>query len=244
MSNKKREEEMKEYRNDKGQLHRLDGPAIEWDNEYKAWHLNGLRHRIDGPAIQWRNGSKEWWVNGELHRLDGPAVERADGYKAWYKNGKLHREDGPAIEYPNGNKEWYKNGERHRLDGPALIYDGDKVWYVNDLKHRLDGPAIEYDDGTIEYFINGKIFPYEEFQKYTSFHNQNYSINQANIIYIRLEENLGLRISLYTELFIDGTYKIIQDKTLDQLVKGIDKDNPIINPLHDYILENLTSLNV
>ena len=53
-----------EYRNAEGQLHREDGPAIEWENGYKAWYLNGLRHREDGPSIEWANGYKKWHLYG------------------------------------------------------------------------------------------------------------------------------------------------------------------------------------
>ena len=49
-----------------GELHREDGPAIEWANGYKAWFLNGERHRVDGPAIVYADGGKEWWLNGIL----------------------------------------------------------------------------------------------------------------------------------------------------------------------------------
>ena len=55
----------KYWRNKKWQYHRLDGPAIEYANGYKAWLLNGLLHRIDGPSREWASGYKEWWVNGE-----------------------------------------------------------------------------------------------------------------------------------------------------------------------------------
>jgi hypothetical protein len=75
----------------------------------KRWYINGNLHREDGPAIEYVDGNKSWWLNGKLHREDGPAVERAYGYKAWYLNDELHREDGPAIEYANGTKEWYLN---------------------------------------------------------------------------------------------------------------------------------------
>src|SRR4051812_48062536 len=57
---------------------------------YKRWiNEKDQLHRIDGPAIEYKNGSKEWHVNGELHRLDGPAVESITGYKSWYVNGNL-----------------------------------------------------------------------------------------------------------------------------------------------------------
>ncbi len=45
-------------------------------------------HRLDGPAVEWANGYKEWWVKGKLHRLDGPAVEGTNGYKSWWVKGK------------------------------------------------------------------------------------------------------------------------------------------------------------
>ena len=50
-------------------------------------------HREDGPAIEYADGSKSWWINGKHHREDGPAIEREDGYKAWYINGKRMSEE-------------------------------------------------------------------------------------------------------------------------------------------------------
>ena len=50
-----------------GKLHRLDGPAVEYPDGYKAWYLNGERHREDGPAIEGCDGSKEWWLNGKQY---------------------------------------------------------------------------------------------------------------------------------------------------------------------------------
>jgi hypothetical protein len=75
----------------------------------KSWYLNDELHRIDGPAVEYSSGTKYWHLNNKLHREDGPAVECANGTKGWYLNGKLHREDGPAVEYHNGHKEWHLN---------------------------------------------------------------------------------------------------------------------------------------
>ena len=75
-----------------------------------TWCLDGQLHREDGPAVEYADGAKAWYLNGQLHRTDGPAVEHADGGKTWYKNDQLHREDGPAIERANGAKWWYING--------------------------------------------------------------------------------------------------------------------------------------
>ena len=73
--------------------------------------LNGQLHRTDGPAIEYANGDKYWYINGQRHRDNGPAVEYAHGTKCWYINGKCHRENGPAIEFANGYKSWYINGK-------------------------------------------------------------------------------------------------------------------------------------
>ena len=70
------------------QLHRVDGPAVEYANGSKYWYLNGKRHRVDGPAIEWANGYKYWYLNGECHRVDGPAIEHNNGDKYWYLNDK------------------------------------------------------------------------------------------------------------------------------------------------------------
>jgi hypothetical protein len=77
----------------------------------KYWYLPDELHREDGPAIEYANSDKEWYLHGELHRENGPAVEYAYGHKEWLLHGKLHREDGPAVEYPDGTKLWWYHGE-------------------------------------------------------------------------------------------------------------------------------------
>ncbi len=81
-----------EYRNGKGQLHKEDGPAVEFSNGSKAWYLNGKRHREDGPAIEYYYGYKAWYLNDKHHREDGPAIEYSDGTKKWYLNEKSYTE--------------------------------------------------------------------------------------------------------------------------------------------------------
>lgn len=83
---------------------------IIWKNK------KGLLHRIDGPAIEGSDGNKYWYRNGKLHRLDGPAIDynknKNCSYKicdSWYKNGKLHRIGGKADGF-----NWYKNGKKYR----------------------------------------------------------------------------------------------------------------------------------
>jgi hypothetical protein len=98
----------------------------------KFWYNdNGQLHRDDGPAVEYANGSRLWYINGKVHRKDGPAQENSE-VNRWYINGKLHREDGPAIIFFNGNKFWCINGEKHRLDGPAIkMSDNTEYWYIN-----------------------------------------------------------------------------------------------------------------
>ena len=53
------------YYNSAGQMHRDDGPAVEYADGTKGWYQNGLLHRTDGPAIEWAHGINEWWLNGK-----------------------------------------------------------------------------------------------------------------------------------------------------------------------------------
>jgi hypothetical protein len=113
----------------------MSTPTIDKDGN--KWYRNehGQLHRTDGPAVDLVDGGKAWYVNGQLHCTDGPAVDWADGYKAWFVNGQRHRPDGPAVEWSNGDKEWYLNGRLHRTDGPAWEgANGDKEWWVNDQR--------------------------------------------------------------------------------------------------------------
>ena len=129
----------------------LDDFTTKWYNSKDELH------RVGGPAIEWDDGEKNWYKEGKYHRVDGPAIENANGSKFWYKEGKYHREDGPAIEYDDGEKHWYKEGKLHREDGHASEYaNGTKLWYKEDKLHRIDGPAVEHPDGDKEYYYLGE----------------------------------------------------------------------------------------
>ena len=53
--------------------------------EAKIWkNVGGELHREDGPAVEYADGTKHWYVDGKRHREDGPAVEYANGDKYWY----------------------------------------------------------------------------------------------------------------------------------------------------------------
>ena len=55
-----------------------------YKNGNKYWYQNGELHREDGPAMEYANGDKYWYKEGKYHRIDGPAVELANGDKYWY----------------------------------------------------------------------------------------------------------------------------------------------------------------
>ena len=127
-----------EYRNEFGELHREDGPALH------------------NP----KTGAAEYRINGQLHSLNDEPATLFQGGKFWYKHGQLHRdEDKPAVEYPSGYKEWHKNGKSHRdEDKPAVVYpSGTKMWYKQGKLHRdNDKPAKIESDGSKSYWKNGK----------------------------------------------------------------------------------------
>lgn len=53
----------------------------KYDNRIEYFNIWQQLHRTDGPAIEWLNGSKEWYYKGQRHRSDGPAIELFDGTK-------------------------------------------------------------------------------------------------------------------------------------------------------------------
>lgn len=52
-------------------LHRNNGPAIEYKDGTKKWFQYGLKHREDGPAVTYKRiindyfMSDEWWYKGK-----------------------------------------------------------------------------------------------------------------------------------------------------------------------------------
>jgi hypothetical protein len=80
------------YYNHANQLHREDGPAIEYSDGAKCWYRNGKLHREDGPAVIYHNGTRKWLLNGIPHRTDGPAVE-SGSYCEWHIWGTRYTEE-------------------------------------------------------------------------------------------------------------------------------------------------------
>ena len=79
--------------------------TIKWYNKHNQLH------REDGPAVEWFNGGKSWYINGKRHREDGPAIESTYGGKAWFLNGKQLTEE----EFNSKNKPCI--GKKVVIDG-------------------------------------------------------------------------------------------------------------------------------
>ena len=53
-------------------------PVMEVDEfGNKTWFLNGNLHREDGPAIEWSDGTKCWYLNDEFIVGTSPDIEKA-----------------------------------------------------------------------------------------------------------------------------------------------------------------------
>jgi len=59
-----------------------------YNNRTEWYNMEGQLHREDGPAVEYANGDKYYYINGKYHREDGPAMEWRNGYKCYYINGK------------------------------------------------------------------------------------------------------------------------------------------------------------
>ena len=53
-----------QYLNERGELHRIYGPAVIYPNGYEFWFQNGRLHRLDGPAVIHINGFRFWFIDG------------------------------------------------------------------------------------------------------------------------------------------------------------------------------------
>ena len=74
------------------------------------YYVNGNIHREDGPAIEYINGTKVWRINNKLHRLDGPAIEWHTGDKSYYIEDKSYtKEEFDKVAY------FIKNGLQNYL---------------------------------------------------------------------------------------------------------------------------------
>jgi len=90
----------------------MNKPQIDRNGTKRWFNQKDQLHREDGPAVEYADGTKRWFQQGKFHRDDGPSIEYNNGDKFWYQHDQLHREDGPAVEYTNGYQEWWIKGEQ------------------------------------------------------------------------------------------------------------------------------------
>lgn len=84
------------------------------DEGTRRWYnQEGNIHREDGPAVEWTDGSNWWYINGNVHREDGPAIEDVNGEKIWYINGQELTEE----EFNNRNNKELTVNEIEQLLG-------------------------------------------------------------------------------------------------------------------------------
>jgi len=81
----------KRYYNDKEQLHRLDGPAVEFKDGTKYWYINGNNHRNIDPSNQWQYRIKYWCFKDKAHRIGGPC---SSAFSWWFIHGKEYSKEG------------------------------------------------------------------------------------------------------------------------------------------------------
>lgn len=89
----------------------------EHQNHFTWYNSQGKFHRLDGPAVE-REQQEYWYYRGNLHREGGPAAKDMH-QEQWLIHGNLHRIGGPAIIDEYTGEQWYQDGLRHRPDGPA-----------------------------------------------------------------------------------------------------------------------------
>ena len=185
------------WRNKDGKLHRDNNlPAMIFKDRNKLFYKNGELHRLNGPAIEYIDGTKKYWIEGvqltedefkdsmdweqfkepieyDLHgnlipKMEEPEeevlYETDDSGNITYRNemGQLHREDGSASISINGSKAYYLKGkplvENEYYKIPRIDEQGNKRWFNKDGKLHRDNdlPAAEMENGYKAWYIDGE----------------------------------------------------------------------------------------
>lgn len=133
------------FTDSQGKTHRDNGPALEVKtNEeiHKEWKYHGMFHRVDGPAVIYENSDEEWYLFGKKHRVDGPAVTYDSGkIQRWINYGRKHRINGPATLYHN-EKRYYINNNKYTKDMYFSILKIMRT-FTNKIKKRLTKKLTE-----------------------------------------------------------------------------------------------------
>ena len=128
------EEEEKKKKDEPTEVHH--GTKI-WKNE------NGEKHRVNGPAVLDERGNEYWYRNGDRHRDDDlPAIVIPDRRLEWFFSGKQHRsihgENGasPSVIMHGEYLAWHFYGVLYaRLDLNTMRF----VMWPKDIPHTSNG---------------------------------------------------------------------------------------------------------
>lgn len=115
--------------------------------EYK---LNGVLHRLDGPAVTYFN-QYFYYYAGSIHRVDGPAMRSVNGLnimeESWFYHGVKSSKEFVEL------MESFKN-RLNTIEAELAVYKNNAVVYetfVDTLKNALD------DTGTDEVVVSRKV---------------------------------------------------------------------------------------
>ena len=85
--------------------------VLVYEDRTEWLNMEGQLHRVDGPAVVYNDGKTEWWVNGQLHRIDGPAIECFYMSPSWLVNKILSGTKGlDNVSY--SSEQWWIEGNR------------------------------------------------------------------------------------------------------------------------------------
>lgn len=101
----------------------------------KVWTLNNQLHREDGPAIEWANGTKFWYLNGikqepkkypehEKFKKNQSSIRQITNFIEWLReehNITLREEDPTTIDDPDPN--YYETFEIHATKFKKLLFE-------------------------------------------------------------------------------------------------------------------------
>ena len=68
---------MEMWRNNRGQFHCDDGPAIIYESGLQCWYKEDKMHRVDGPAFMHPNGVDAWYIDDCIYRTPKQFQEAA-----------------------------------------------------------------------------------------------------------------------------------------------------------------------
>jgi hypothetical protein len=93
---------------------------VIWPDGSREWRdEQGRRHRVDGPAVIWSDGTQEWWREGRLHRDGDPAIVYPDHRPPeYYLRGERVRDDWGKVPTEHWRMAWMSqtnNQEERRL---------------------------------------------------------------------------------------------------------------------------------